>query len=774
MALINCSECGNQMSDKAQSCPKCGAPNPNAPMQNLEEYYFNPCAWHNNAPAVSSCVTCGRAMCKTCVDTAPFAINNKPQCNECSLQMLGENISTNKTTKFWSVVKLVFLLLFMSVGLMIYISSPEHIMTAWIIAGIGGLPSALKNFVTRSAEEKWADEIVTRVDPNEGCFQQMFAFFFKVAFAFLLAPVAAIWFTIKNIVAIVKSSRAIKADQADYDTILLRMQEIAHPAEANSPHTGQGSQTANRDYTNASVQPEKPAQQVATSHTSTDAVYTQSAKHSHDTSPAQKSTSSKLNVALIIGIVIGAFALVGLVGGYFIWYAPYAKDRDALRTYVVANNVFLRSSKVAGIEYNKLTKVPYGTRLITYSKDDEWAEVKVDGVEGFVAAPYLLEWDDFMLLDNVWGNADAKECIESSKSRMAVLDYCKRKQLNTGTEGWQLYTLPKDAKCNNFLYPRLDNDHDKFAEFAFVLKNQTAKERLFAIYSFDDDTENPIFLYDEPAPEDGEIKQIKYSGEKYIVKYTGHVTAVTPKTVDDKKNKVEFKATASKVVGIGETFKLYYEVMTDKEEGFCVPQIKDFEILHGPTRGIRSSMSSKNGATSRESSVTYTYVLKAKEEGVFVVPPATITADGEVITSNSVQIKVVSEDLNVQNQISSIASETVSDNEKEISAEEPVYAAAEQAPEFPGGMECLTDFIRKNLKYPPFSRAFGIEGKVVVSFVVEKDGSTTDFTVVRSVDPDLDNEALRVLKSMPEWKPGKQDGVPVRVKFAVPINFRLK
>ena len=123
MALINCSECGNQMSDKAQSCPKCGAPNPNTSMQIPMGFSFNPCAWHSDAPAVSSCVTCGRAMCKKCVDSAPFTLNNKPQCNECSLQMLAENIAANKKTKAWSIIKLIFLLLFMSIGLMIYLSN---------------------------------------------------------------------------------------------------------------------------------------------------------------------------------------------------------------------------------------------------------------------------------------------------------------------------------------------------------------------------------------------------------------------------------------------------------------------------------------------------------------------------------------------------------------------------------------------------------------------------------------------------------------------------
>ena len=95
-------------------------------------------------------------------------------------------------------------------------------------------------------------------------------------------------------------------------------------------------------------------------------------------------------------------------------------------------------------------------------------------------------------------------------------------------------------------------------------------------------------------------------------------------------------------------------------------------------------------------------------------------------------------------------------------------------PEFPnGGMAGLMSFISKNLKYPTICQESGVQGKVIVLFVVEKDGSTTDFRIVRSVDKYLDKEALRVLSSMPKWIPGKQKGVPVRVKYTVPINFRL-
>ena len=413
--------------------------------------------------------------------------------------MLSDNIASNIKTRIWSIIKLLFLLFFLSIGLMIYFSNPNDIMNAWIYAGIGGLPSALKTFVTRSAEEKWADEAMSRVDPGEGCFQQMMAFVIKLIFAFVFAPVAAIWFTVKNCIAIAKSSRAIKSDREDYNTIQARMQEMEHQHEGPAPYTEQPQTTAIPASAYAPVQSETPVQQVTPNQAPVTEVRPQ-ATQSFQAPPAtpsyQASTSTKRSNSLVIGVVIGILVIAGLIAGYFMWYVPYAKDRDALRTYVVANNVFLRSSKEAGVEYNVLSKVPYGSELITYSKDTEWAEIKVNGVEGFVASPYLLEWEDFKLLNDAWGSTDTKEYIESSKCRLAILDYCKRNQLVTGNNGWQLYTLQKDVKPNNVLFPRLNNGYDKFTEFAFILKNNATQERRFAIYSFDEETEEPVFLYD--------------------------------------------------------------------------------------------------------------------------------------------------------------------------------------------------------------------------------------------------------------------------------------
>ncbi len=107
-------------------------------------------------------------------------------------------------------------------------------------------------------------------------------------------------------------------------------------------------------------------------------------------------------------------------------------------------------------------------------------------------------------------------------------------------------------------------------------------------------------------------------------------------------------------------------------------------------------------------------------------------------------------------------------------AKEEVFMVAEQMPEFPGGMKELLKFLQDNLKYPENAMKNNVQGRVIVQFVVEKDGTLTEFKVARSVDPDLDAEALRVLQTMPKWNPGMQRGKIVRVKFTVPVSFKLQ
>lgn len=106
--------------------------------------------------------------------------------------------------------------------------------------------------------------------------------------------------------------------------------------------------------------------------------------------------------------------------------------------------------------------------------------------------------------------------------------------------------------------------------------------------------------------------------------------------------------------------------------------------------------------------------------------------------------------------------------------ENKVFDIVEQQPLFPGGPAALMKYLSENTKYPVVAQENGVQGRVTVQFVVEKDGSISDVHVLRGVDPSLDREAVRVVKSMPRWTPGKQNGITVRVNYRVPVLFRLQ
>lgn len=105
---------------------------------------------------------------------------------------------------------------------------------------------------------------------------------------------------------------------------------------------------------------------------------------------------------------------------------------------------------------------------------------------------------------------------------------------------------------------------------------------------------------------------------------------------------------------------------------------------------------------------------------------------------------------------------------------EIIYTEVDEMPMFPGGLDGLMEYLRTNIVYPPVPAENGVQGKVLVQFVVEKDGSVGQVKILRSVEINLDYEAIRLCKSMPKFEPGKLDGKPVRVLYTLPINFTLE
>lgn len=640
------------------------------------------CYFHDDRPAVVACEGCGVGLCRDCADSY-YTKNGRPLCINCSREVAVSLLGEAKSRKFWSLVKCIFSGFFLLIGLLA-LAAGAGLENVWIISGVAGIPGAF-NASRRSREERALDDIEDRFtnDITDLTTNWLLRLLLRVAAIIFLAPLFALGTFITNLFGIFRNNKRIRETQETLASIDRELYGAPEPTLAGYPQNGMNA------LDSAAMQPGMPEQPAAPT-------YQGPAPSSYKAPAASYKTSAASGRSgfMIVGIVAGVLVVLGLVAGYMLWYAPYAKDRDALRTYVVADNVFLRSSQLAGVEHNILQKVPYGSELITYSKGAEWAEVKLNGVKGFVASAYLSGEDDFRSLNNIWGSTDTKEYIESSKCRLALIDYCRRNQLVTGSQGWQLHTLQKDVKPNNVLFPRLNNGYDKFTEFAFILKNNATQERRFVIYSFNEETEMPVFLYEEAAPAEGQIKAVKYTGRDnaYRVSYTGNGTAANRQTGKEASSTASAPATAT--------------------NNTSVPEVEHLTIVEDD-----------------DEPVTTTFV-----------PP--VIEDEEP--------------------------------KKEVVDDNRIYDNVDQMPLYPnGGGAGLMSFIARNVKYPSSCMKNGIQGKVIVSFVIEKDGSPGNFQVTQSVHPELDKEALRVLKSMPKWQPGKKQGVPVRVKYSVPVNFKL-
>lgn len=150
-----------------------------------------------------------------------------------------------------------------------------------------------------------------------------------------------------------------------------------------------------------------------------------------------------------------------------------------------------------------------------------------------------------------------------------------------------------------------------------------------------------------------------------------------------------------------------------------------------------------------------------------------------VVTTDSVETTMVSqEDLNARPAQAPAAEEIKVEEVKEqvIQQEAPkeIFTVVEEQPGYPGGDESRIKYLQDNIKYPDEAKELGVQGKVFVTFVVEVDGSITDVRVLRGIGAGCDEEAIRVVRNMPKWIPGKQRGVPVRVQFNLPIKFTLQ
>lgn len=190
-----------------------------------------------------------------------------------------------------------------------------------------------------------------------------------------------------------------------------------------------------------------------------------------------------------------------------------------------------------------------------------------------------------------------------------------------------------------------------------------------------------------------------------------------------------------------------------------------------------------NSVINREYSPYYREFWKALCDQSFVCTPAKV--NGKPLASKAtihIEHNFTPKYTNKQSDVSGTVDNELpmvdvnpTDSIKQQNDDDVVFVVVEQMPEFPGGQAALSRFLSENVKYPTIAKENNIQGRVLCQFVVEKDGTITDVTVVKSGgDASLDKEAVRVLRMMPKWKPGIQRGKPVRVKYTVPVNFRLQ
>lgn len=172
-------------------------------------------------------------------------------------------------------------------------------------------------------------------------------------------------------------------------------------------------------------------------------------------------------------------------------------------------------------------------------------------------------------------------------------------------------------------------------------------------------------------------------------------------------------------------------------------------------------------------------ITKQEEEPPPPPPPAPVQVVAEVLNVVEDDAKVDNADLmSTEDNANAAQAETyvptVVETKEEEEDENQIFVIVEEPAEFPGGQVELLTYLKNAIKYPVVAQENGIQGRVTCSFTINKDGSIVDVEVIRGVDPSLDREAIRVINAMPKWKPGKQRGKAVRVKYNLPVLFRLQ
>lgn len=470
------------------------------------------------------------------------------------------------------------------------------------------------------------------------------------------------------------------------------------------------------------------------------------------------------------------------------------ENNQAKKAYVYVSNLYLRSSKETDNLSNHLATLDYGTELIKLGSEEGWAFVDQNGKQGYVSSDFLLDFNDFHLLNGVWGNDDAQQIISTSQCRLAVLDYLKKNQLQSGTDGWQIYSKPKGMKQNTVLFPRINDGYDYYSDFAFILKNNKTGNRKMVLYSFGAN-ETPIFRYSEDAPTQGDIKSITYNkwNEKYKVSYSNErqisSTNETVKQNQENLNEISSNESFPNMVSIlsvdfanvnfvnkiltdyGQQLysnmeylrpKIHYKKKLDKEENFKF-QIK---IIH-PDNRLESNRISPTGYTFEQE------VKLAEKEG-YLELKSWGSSNGDFYKAGSYRYEIWCNDQELHSSIVKIQETKITDKSGKLittASDYKVYDNAEVMPEFPdGGYEGMKKYLREKVQHSRASKN-GQKGHVLVECIIEADGSISNVKASKGVYHALNEDAVRIVMGMPKWKPGKIGNKAVRVKYTIPVSF---
>jgi hypothetical protein len=315
-------------------------------------------------------------------------------------------------------------------------------------------------------------------------------------------------------------------------------------------------------------------------------------------------------------MVVTAVALILIVGGaltYFLYLKPKWLDDATPRYFTAAQDAILRSSKIAKVDYNKVGTLPFGVELITYSHDIEWSEVKTKiagkNKKGFVASKLIVDKKDFILLNSIFGDNESRTTIETIKCRLALLNYFKDKNyigkidesiqkevfgnIQSAKEIWQVYSKAKNAPTNTVFYPP-KRIGAKFTDFAVIIKNEVTGQRKLLFFRFDDD-ETPHLEYEEPAPDNGDIKKIlKINGHFQVVYSNGNSSSYIDENEnnsnnsyikDEKNTTTDLKSSFDQNIIIHYYNKLFNKNWNELENMYA-PQLERFHSLSNCNRSV--------------------------------------------------------------------------------------------------------------------------------------------------------------------------------------------